>query len=323
MHALLCEMDESQYKLIQITKNAHEVWEILETAHDGTEVVKDSKLQVLQTLFKTIRIEEHECFNDFQVKLINIVNQSYQLGDSYSDRRIKQKIMRSLPPRFESKVTTLEKNSNYKKMKPSEVIGRLLAYKLRKVPTSSPPNKQEGIALKSSKVEKEDDDSNEDVNLMAKRFKKFLPREGIQCFECEGHMHISKVYGNLKNKRNGKETVTSSSDTKSVEDFSSDEELVIYYTAFGASHVDVGEECKNASICDLKEGVDEKVTRGVIDVATDWEVACITSNDQGKGLDEKVDSVGERQSVEDDSSGESSSSHSNKDLMKIWILKTT
>ena len=105
MHAILCAMDENQYKLVQITRIAKEAWEILETAHEGTEVVKDSKLQVLQTSFETIRMEEHEHFNDFQVKLMDIVNQSHQLGDPYPDRRIKQKIMRSLLDRFESKVT--------------------------------------------------------------------------------------------------------------------------------------------------------------------------------------------------------------------------
>ena len=47
--------------------------------------------------------------------------------------------MRSLPDRFESKVTALEENSGYKDMKPSEVIGRLLAYESRKAPSSTPP----------------------------------------------------------------------------------------------------------------------------------------------------------------------------------------
>ena len=77
-------------------------------------------------------MDENECFNDFKVRLIDIVNQSNQFGDLYSDRRIKQKIMKSLPERFESKVTALEENSAYKDMKPSEVIGRLLAYNSRK-----------------------------------------------------------------------------------------------------------------------------------------------------------------------------------------------
>ncbi|KAK1555874.1 hypothetical protein Q3G72_032617 [Acer saccharum] len=106
-------------------------------------------------------------------------------------------------------------------------------------------------------------------------------------------MHISKVCGNLKNKRNGKEMATSSSESESEseEDSFSDEDLEINYMAFGVSHVDVGEEGKNVSICDLKEGIDEEVARDVDDVATLWEVACITSYDQGKGLNEEVDSV--------------------------------
>ncbi|KAI9186473.1 hypothetical protein LWI28_017623 [Acer negundo] len=97
MYAILYAMDKNQYKLIQNTRIAKEAWDILKVAHEGTEVVKDSKLQVLQNQFKMLMIEENECFNDFEIKLMDIANQSHQLGDPYSDRRIKQKIMRSLP----------------------------------------------------------------------------------------------------------------------------------------------------------------------------------------------------------------------------------
>ncbi|KAK1552620.1 hypothetical protein Q3G72_020482 [Acer saccharum] len=177
-HALLCAVDENQYKLIQNTRIAKEAWDILEVAHKGTDVVKDSELQVLQTQFELLKMEEDKCFNDFEVKLMDIVNQSHQLGDPYSDRRVKQKIMRSLPARFESKVTALDENSTYKDMKPSEVIGRLLAYESRKAPSISPPKKQKRIALKTSKVEKEEKgDSDEDTALLLRRFKKFVKFE--------------------------------------------------------------------------------------------------------------------------------------------------
>ncbi|KAK1552540.1 hypothetical protein Q3G72_018934 [Acer saccharum] len=49
----------------------------------GTEVVKDSKLHVLQTQFEMLKMEENECFNDFEIKLMDIVNQSHQFGDPY------------------------------------------------------------------------------------------------------------------------------------------------------------------------------------------------------------------------------------------------
>ena len=74
---------------------------------------------------------------------------------------------------FESKVMAIEENNNYKNMNPSEVIGRLLTYESRKA-TTLPPKKKKNFSLKTSKVEKEDDDSDEDMALLAKRFKKFL-----------------------------------------------------------------------------------------------------------------------------------------------------
>ncbi|KAK4853336.1 hypothetical protein QYF36_007474 [Acer negundo] len=174
MYTILCAMVDNQYRLIQTTRIVKEAWDILETVYERTEVVKDSKIQVLQTQFETNMMEEDECFNDFQVKLMDIVNQSHQLDDLYSDMRIKQKIMRSLPERFESKVMALEENSDYTKMKPSEVIGRLLAHEFRKAPTTTPLKKKKSLALKSIKVEKEEEDSDEEIALMVKKFKQFM-----------------------------------------------------------------------------------------------------------------------------------------------------
>ena len=105
--------------------------------------------------------------------------------------------MRSLPERFESKVTALEENSSYKDMKLSEVIGRLLAYESRKGPTSTPPKKQKGIALKASKVEKKmNDDSNEDMALLMRRFKKFI-KSKKKGFGSKGEIPLSNIVLNI------------------------------------------------------------------------------------------------------------------------------
>ncbi|KAK1563534.1 hypothetical protein Q3G72_028847 [Acer saccharum] len=278
-------VDENQYKLIQNTKIAKEAWDILEVAHEGTEVVKDSKLQVLQTQFETLRMEENECFNDFEIRLMDIVNQSHQLGDPYSDRRIKQKIMRSLPERFESKVTALEENSDFKDMKPSEVIGRLLAYESRKGPSSTPSKKQKGIALSASKVGKEEKgDLDEDMILMLQRFKKFVKFEKrgfgskgqnlkkkapfkkhehrqekeVQCYECGGIGHISLDCGNLKNKREKMMVATwsESDDSEEGDKSSRDDELINNFKALGATK-EVNEVVGKISVA--SDPIEEKV----------------------------------------------------------------
>ena len=51
MHAILCVIDENQYKLIQNTQIAKVAWDIIQVAYEGTEVVKETKLQVLQNQF--------------------------------------------------------------------------------------------------------------------------------------------------------------------------------------------------------------------------------------------------------------------------------
>jgi hypothetical protein len=323
-HALICAVDENQYKLIQNTKIAKEAWDILEVAHEGTEVVKDSKLQVLQTQFETLKMEENECFNDFEVRLMDIVNQSHQLGDPYSDRRIKQKIMRSLPERFESKVTALEENSDFKNMKPSEVIGRLLAYESRKGPSSSPPKKQKGIALRASKVEKEDkDDSDEDMALLVKKFKKFVKFEkkghaskgqelkkrvpfkkfehrqenregkGVQCYECGGIGHFSPDCGNLKYKKEKVMAATwsDSDDSEEGDKSSSDDELVNNFKAMGATREEnevVGEY--SGASDPIVEKVKEVAPKENF-VATHWDMALIDPRNHGDGLREEVESI--------------------------------
>ncbi|KAK1588131.1 hypothetical protein Q3G72_020129 [Acer saccharum] len=338
-HALLCAVDENQYKLIQNTKIAKEAWDILEVAHEGTEVVKDSKLQVLQTQFETLKMEENECFNDFEIRLMDIVNQSHQLGDPYSDRRIKQKIMRSLPERFESKVTALEENSDFKNMKPSEVIGRLLAYESRKVPSSSPPKKQKGIALRASKVGKEEKgDLDEDMILMLQRFKKFVKFEkrgfgskgqdlkkkapfkkhehrqekGVQCYECGGIGHISLDCGNLKNKREKMMVATwsESDDSGEGDKSSSDDELINNFKALGATN-EVNEVVGKIFVASdpIEEKVEEVALEEIV-VASHWDMALIDSRDQGEGLDEDIGSIGEEESLEDDTSGDDSLSNS-------------
>ncbi|KAK4844620.1 hypothetical protein QYF36_022391 [Acer negundo] len=184
-------------------------------SHEGTEVVKGSKLQILQNQFEMLRMEEDECFNDFEIKLMDIVHQSHQLGDPYSDRRTKQKIIRSFPERFKSKVMALEENSGYKDMKPSEVIGILLAYESRKGPISTPPKKQKGISLKASKSEKEEkDDSDEDMALLMRRFKKFVKTEK-KGFGSKGQDIKKKTHFKSEEEDECQEEIDSSDDSSS------------------------------------------------------------------------------------------------------------
>ena len=53
--------------------------------HEGTNVVKMSRLQMLTSRFETIRMDDHETFGEFHAKLMDIVNSNFNLGESISN----------------------------------------------------------------------------------------------------------------------------------------------------------------------------------------------------------------------------------------------
>ncbi|KAL5560145.1 hypothetical protein UlMin_036356 [Ulmus minor] len=100
LNATLCGVDDLNFRYIQNCKIAKDTWEKLETAHEGTEAVKRSKLQMLTSQFESIRMEEGEKIANFYAKLIDITNRSCLLGEEYVQSKIVRKILRSLPHRF-------------------------------------------------------------------------------------------------------------------------------------------------------------------------------------------------------------------------------
>ena len=175
LNAIFCSVSREEFGRIQNCTTSKQAWDILEVTHEGTNVVKNSKLQRLSTLFENITMEEDETFTEFYTKLNKITNDMWGLGDPVPEHRLCRKILRSLPDRFSSKVTTIEECRDLNTMKVEELIGSLQTFELVLKATS----KKKSIAFKSShkykkiKSESEDDSDDEDEELN-KKFERFL-----------------------------------------------------------------------------------------------------------------------------------------------------
>ena len=71
---------------------AKEAWQILETTYEGTKKVKDTKLQMLTTRFKELKMSEDVSFNSFYSKLNEMVIGKFNLGEKIEDSKIVTKI---------------------------------------------------------------------------------------------------------------------------------------------------------------------------------------------------------------------------------------
>ena len=103
LNALFSVVTNKEFKKISSTETVKEAWIILQTTYEGTKAVKNSKLQRLTTSFEEIKMEEDESFDEFYAKLKDIVNSTFNLGETIPKPKIVRKVLRSLSERFHAK----------------------------------------------------------------------------------------------------------------------------------------------------------------------------------------------------------------------------
>ena len=63
LNAIFNAVSMEEFKKILNVEVAHTAWNILQTVHEGTQVVKINKLQQLTTRFESIRMSDDESFD--------------------------------------------------------------------------------------------------------------------------------------------------------------------------------------------------------------------------------------------------------------------
>ena len=75
-------------------------------------------------------MEEDESFDEFYAKLKDIVNPTFNLGETIPEPKIVRKVLRSLPERFHAKITMIEESKDIDKIPLIELVGNLQTYEL-------------------------------------------------------------------------------------------------------------------------------------------------------------------------------------------------
>jgi hypothetical protein len=187
LHAICQALSPFEFARISNCEIAKDAWQILETAYEGTKLVKSAKLQMLISKFEEIKMLEEKTFGEFYTKISDLRNSMVSLGKQISDVNLIRKILRSLPEHFRIKVTTIEESKDLEEMKIEELVGSLQTYEyflppVRKVKTIAP--KASKASKKKSRVSS-DEESNIDedaVAMLAKNFEWFMKKNKFKEF---------------------------------------------------------------------------------------------------------------------------------------------
>ena len=214
-------IDDSHFEKIQNANTAKEAWDILIRSHAGGEKIKKVKLQTLRKQYELLQMGEGDRISEYFTKVLTITNQMKALGESISDIKIVEKVMRSLPRKFNFIAVAIEESKDLSQMKIEELQSSLEAHEMRLLIDAdnveqalkthhSTKNKKKWKG-KQAKGEKKSSkttqdyydrsDTTEGTEKYQNHYKK-KDKRSIECFNCHkmGH-YASECYADKKKKK--------------------------------------------------------------------------------------------------------------------------
>ncbi|XP_010523563.1 PREDICTED: uncharacterized protein LOC104801877 [Tarenaya hassleriana] len=113
-------------KIMKLT-SAKEMWDFLKKEYEGDERVRSMKVLNLLRDFERQQMKGDETIKDYADRFINIINNVRILGTDVKDDKIVQKILVSVPEKFEATIATLENTKELSALKLTEVLSALQA----------------------------------------------------------------------------------------------------------------------------------------------------------------------------------------------------
>ena len=149
LNSITSGISDSKFTKVMNCEYAKEMWDKLIAIYDGDSKVKKTKLQTHRRQFESLKMDDEEYIATFFLRVDEVVNSLKDLGENIEESTIFQKVLRSLPEGFDSKVSAIEEIKDLDTLKMDKLHGILIAYEMRKgIP------KSKDVAFEASKSSK-------------------------------------------------------------------------------------------------------------------------------------------------------------------------
>ncbi|KAK2973848.1 hypothetical protein RJ640_003256 [Escallonia rubra] len=103
-----CSLDMNEYNRISACETAEEMWRLLEVTHEGTNQVKETKINMFTLITNGLKL----------------------LGKTFPEKEVVRKVLRSLPKRWEAKLTAIQEAKDLNVLKLEELVGSLMTHEI-------------------------------------------------------------------------------------------------------------------------------------------------------------------------------------------------
>jgi hypothetical protein len=127
MNAILEGLSKLEFTKVMHCKSAKNMWDKLENTYEGDDKVKQEKPQIHRSQFEILKMDEKENIATYLLHVDGIVKINRGLDETIDENFIVQKVLRSLPMRFNLKISSLEDRKDLEKSTMDELHGILTA----------------------------------------------------------------------------------------------------------------------------------------------------------------------------------------------------
>ncbi|XP_073224770.1 uncharacterized protein [Cicer arietinum] len=144
---LSCALSREENERVDECTTAKEVWDTLQTHHEGTSHVKETRIDIGIRKFELFEMQDGETIDEMYSRFTTIVNEMRSIGKAYTVQERVRKIMRCLPIIWRPMVTVISQAKNLDVFGLEELIGTLRAHEVL-LQEDKPIKKGKAIALK-------------------------------------------------------------------------------------------------------------------------------------------------------------------------------
>ncbi|KAJ8643914.1 hypothetical protein MRB53_005662 [Persea americana] len=131
--SLFAAISSSIFTKVMTLKTTKGIMDFLKKEYEGNERVKGMQVLNLIKDFEMQRMKESETIKDYSDRLLDIVNKVRLLGTDFSDSRIVQKILVTVPEKFEATISSIENSKDVSSITLAELLNALQAQEQRRL----------------------------------------------------------------------------------------------------------------------------------------------------------------------------------------------
>ncbi|XP_017438417.1 uncharacterized protein LOC108344493 [Vigna angularis] len=121
------------FSRIMSLKSAKAIWDYLKREYTGDEKIRSMQVLNLMREFELQRMKESDTIKEYSDKLLGIAKKIKLLESNFTDSRIVEKILVTVPERYEAYIASLENTKDISKITLVEVIHAFQAQEQRRL----------------------------------------------------------------------------------------------------------------------------------------------------------------------------------------------